>query len=210
MKTVLFAALLPLFLLTGCVSGPPAREPGWWTQHVHDQRPEIESDAGMFYGSGDSNRSATLEDGDALEFKWSCDINGAPTWSLHVRPDGTGYAVSYETYIDGAIIRAAQRKLDFKLTAAENTELRKLVRDSGALTLRASFGGGGERTWLLGMRAGETLVGIKMNGGFPDEAKRVVQGAWDLIVKPRAEDFRKAERYNPEDWQNAPEFAPLR
>ena len=81
---------------------------------------------------------------------------------------------------------------------------------TNALTLRESFGGGGERTWLLGMRVGGQLVGIKMNGGFPDEAKKAVQGAWDLIVKPRAEEFRKAERYNPKDWQNAPEFQPLR
>ena len=108
------------------------------------------------------------------------------------------------------MVRAAQRKLDFTLTATENRELRKLVSESGALTLRESFGGGGERTWLLGMRVGSQLVGIKMNGGFPDEAKKAVQGAWDLIVKPRAEEFRKAERYNPKDWQNAPEFQPLR
>jgi hypothetical protein len=208
MKIWMLAAL-PLLLLTGCVSGPPARAPGWWTTHVHDQRPEIESDAGMFYGSGENDRSASLEDGDALEFKWSCDINGAPTWSLHVRPDGSGYAVSYETWIDGAIVRGAQRKLDFTLSDAEKTKLRKIVNESGALALRQSYGGGGERTWLLGMRAGDTLVGIKMNGGFPGEAKSAVQGAWDLVVKPRAEEFRKAEIYKPEDWKNAPEFAPL-
>lgn len=209
MRTLILAAL-PLLLLCGCASGPPARAPGWWTQHVHDQRPELETDAGMFYGSGEANRAASIEDNDPLEFKWSCQLHGAPQWALHARPDGTGTIVSYETWASGSVLRAAWRRLEFQLDADEQRKLRQALRDSGVLNLQTSFGGGGERTWLLGIRAGDTLVGIKMTGGFPAEAKRAVQGAWDVIVKPRAELLRKAERYEADREGPVPEYQPLR
>lgn len=210
MKPLGAAVVMSLVLLCGCASGPPKREHGWWSQHVQEVRPELEPDGDMFYGKGENNLGASLESGDPLEFKWCRDVNGAPTWAIHVKPDGTGYVISYEIWPDGSVLRAAQRRLDVTLTPTELAALHQAVRESGALALRPSYGGGGEATWSLGLRAGGTLVGIRMNGGFPGEARRAVQGAWDVIVKPRAELLREAPRYKPEDWRNAPEFEPLR
>lgn len=203
-------ALLPLFLIAGCASSPPTRAPGWWTTEVQEQRPEAQDDKGMFYGSGSSDRAMQLGPNDALEIKWKRTINGAPTWVMHLRPDRTGYVISYETWADGSVIRAAQRKLDFTLTAAEADKLRQAISDSGVLSLRSRYGGGSEVYWALDVRAGKDLFNCDLEGGYPNEAKLAVQAAWDLIVKPRAEEIGRAGIFDPQDWQNAPEFARLR
>lgn len=200
--------LLPALVLCACAHNPPTREPGWWAGYVTENRPNPD-DQGMFYGQGEAARDLELAN-QPLEFKWLQHTNGRVNWVIHVRADGTGYAIVDEHWIDGAIPRGMRRKLELRLTADEQQKARQAVQETGVLGLRSSYGGGGEPTWHLGLRVGERLAASTMDGGYPGEARRFAQDMWDLLVVPHAEELAKAPRFEPEDFLTAPEFQPLK
>lgn len=208
MKSALGVILFGL-VLGGCVSGPPARGPAYWASFVETQQPASDAD-GNFYAQGEVERDVALDEGRAFRFKFIETVNRAPIWVLQIDNDRSGYFIFTESWIDGAIPRNRQRKVEFTLDESEYTRIRQVIRDSGFLSVRSGFTGSGDTDWSVGVGVSEDVKLVSFEGAYPNEARKAVYGVYDIVVKPRSTEMEHAKVFDPDDWQHAPEYQPLR
>ncbi|MEZ5990963.1 MAG: hypothetical protein R3E76_01235 [Planctomycetota bacterium] len=206
LPAALSAAVL---LLAGCVSGPPPRDDAYWANFVNEERP-VSADDGSFLASGEAERSVALAEDSAFRFKFIETINRAPIWVINIENERSGYFIFTESWIDGAIPRNRQRKLQFTLSESEYASARQVLIDSGLTSVRPHFASSGRTDWSIGLGAGGDTMVVTCEGAYPNEARRAVEGAYDVVVRPRAKGMKDAPVFDPEDWQHAPEYQPLR
>ncbi|MCB9893900.1 MAG: hypothetical protein H6839_05605 [Planctomycetes bacterium] len=208
MKKFLMAGFAAL-LIAGCVSGPPPRDAEYWKRYVEESPPQSNEDVD-FFPQGEVNRDVALDDDDSFHFKFIETVNHAPLWVMEVRDDKSGYFIFNEGWIDGAIPRSRNRKVDFTLSADEYGKVRSAILDSGFLSVRNDFSGSGSTDWNIGLSAGGGTKAVKLEGAQPNEARKIVYGVYEVLVKPRYAAMVDAPVFEPEDWQHAPEYQPLR
>lgn len=207
MKTVVaicFAALV----LAGCASWPD-RGPDYWKQFVEENPPFSTEDA-EFFPFGEVERTVLLEEDSRFTFKFVETMNHAPLWIMEVREDRGGFFIFQERVYDGSVIRARERKVEFTLSEAEYGQVRDVIINSGFLSVRSNFNGNEEIDWNVGVRCGDDLKSVEFNGAYPNEARQVVYGVYDIVVKPRYAEMAEAPTFKPDDWKTAPENQPLR
>jgi hypothetical protein len=196
-------------LVAGCATAWPDRGPDYWANFV-EENPPFSNENAQFFPEGTIERTVWLDSSTKFEFKFVETTNSAPLWIMHVRDDGTGYFIFQERMQDGSIIRARERKVGFTLSDDEYGRVRQAIIDSGFLSVRSNFSGSEDSDWSVGVRTSDGLKVVEFNGGYPNEARQVVYGVYDVIVKPRTDDMAAAPVFEPEDWKTAPENQPLR
>lgn len=200
--------LTPL-LLTACATAWPKRDAAYWERFV-DENPPYSNVDSEFFPSGTVDRTVWLDETSSFEFKLVETVHSAPLWIMHVRKDRSGYFIFDERMQDGSIIRARARKVDFILSADEYARVREAIIDSGFLSVRSNYNGNQESDWSVGVRSSDGLKVVEFNGGYPAEARSIVYGVYDVVVKPRTQAMVEAPVFEPEDWKTAPENQPLR
>lgn len=209
MKKLLLLTGLLAVLIAGCVSGPPPRDAEYWRNFVNDSPPSSDEDI-EFFPQGEVDRDVELGEASDFHFKFIETMNSAPIWVMEVREDRSGYFIFSEGWIDGAIPRSRNRKVEFKLSADEYGKVRSAIIDSGFLSVRNDFSGSGTTDWNIGVAAGGGTKAVKLEGAQPNEAREIVYGVYEVVVKPRYAAMVDAPVFEPEDWQHAPEYQPLR
>ncbi|MBK8205881.1 MAG: hypothetical protein IPK87_03685 [Planctomycetes bacterium] len=202
------AMILPVVLVAGCAASWPKRGPDYWAIHVEENPPFSNADAEVF-PFGEVEPMQLGDDAD-FTFKLVETMNHAPLWIIEVRPDLNGYFIFQELMQDGAIIRGRSRKVDFTLSEDEYSRVRQAIIDSGFLEVRQNCTGTEEHDWSVGMRANGHLKVVEFNGGYPEAARNIVYGVYDIVVKPRSAEMATAPEFKPKDWKTAPENQPLR
>jgi hypothetical protein len=200
--------VLPALLLAACASWPD-RGPDYWAKFV-EEHPPFSNENSEFFPSGTVDRTVALEADTAFTFKFVETNNGAPNWIMEVRDDRTGFFIFQERMQDGSVIRARDRKVNFTLTEAEYDEVRQVIANSGFLSVRSNFTGDEDSDWSVGVRTSDGMKVVEFNGGHPNEARNVVYGVFDIVVKPRTKEMAEAREFKPEDWKTAPENQPMR
>ncbi|MBL8724400.1 MAG: hypothetical protein JNK49_10165 [Planctomycetes bacterium] len=179
---------LALGLPTACTSEPPQRPAEWWRAAVVDADPVRDAVLGLSANEASSGAPLALA-GDDWLFSWSRDQYGAPRWALQVRGDGSAAVVGCEFWADGAVLRAAYRRLEFQLDAATLTAVREYLSSSGLLQHWPEDrmpAGAGESTWRLRLRSGAVERHCRCAGEFPAAAAAAVQAVWTELVPARA------------------------
>jgi hypothetical protein len=200
--------VLPALLLGACASWPD-RGPEYWAEFV-EEHPPFSVENAEFFPSGSVERSVYLEEDTIFAFKFVETNNRAPLWIMEVREDRGGFFIFQERMADGSVIRARERKVDFTLSEAEYDKVRQAINDSGFLSVRSNFTGSEDSHWSVGVRTADGMKVVEFNGGYPNEARNVVYGVYDIVVKPRSAEMATAPEFKPEDWQTAPENQPMR
>jgi hypothetical protein len=201
--------VLPALLLTACATSWPQRGPEYWDEFVKEH-PPFSVDNGEFFPFGAVERTVYLEEDTKFAFKFVETVNVAPLWIIEVREDRTGFFIFQERMQDGSVIRARDRKVDFTLSDTEYAKVRLAITDSGFLSVRSNFSGDEDAHWSVGVRTADGMKVVEFNGGYPNEARSVVYGVYDIVVKPRTADMAKAAEFKPEDWRTAPENQPMK
>jgi len=207
--------LLPCLMLAACTSWPD-RGPDYWAKYCEEHPPGMvdkyppDTLDEEFFPEGEVDRSVYLEDGAPFDFKLVETVNGAHLWIIEVRKDRTGFFIFPERMQDGSVIRARERKVDFALSPEEYNKVRATIIDSGFLSVRSDFAGNEESDWSVGLRTPDGLKVVSFNGGYPNEARKIVWGVFDIVVKPRSAEMAEAPVFKPEDWKTAPENQPMR
>lgn len=200
--------VLPMLMLAACASWPE-RGPDYWATFVEEHPPfSVQNDD--FFPSGSVERSVYLEADTKFAFKFVETVNVAPLWIMEVREDRTGFFIFQERMADGSVIRARDRKVDFTLSEADYGKVRQVIADSGFLSVRSNFTGSEDSFWSVGVRTADGMKVVEFNGGYPNEARNVVYGVYDIVVKPRTNEMAEAPVFKPEDWRTAPENQPMR
>ncbi|MCC7510890.1 MAG: hypothetical protein IT464_16140 [Planctomycetes bacterium] len=207
MKLLSILALVAL-MLSGCATSWPERGPDYWATHVEENPPFSNAEAEVF-PFGEVEPMQLADDAD-FTFKLVETMNHAPLWIIEVRPDHSGFFIFQELMYDGAIIRGRERKVDFTLSDAEYRQVRQAIIDSGFLEVRQNCTGTEEHDWNVGVRANDRLKVVEFNGGYPEAARKVVYGVYNIVVKPRSAEMATAPDFKPKDWETAPENQPLR
>jgi hypothetical protein len=200
--------LTPL-ILTACAATWPKRDAAYWENFVEENPPysDVESE---FFPAGSVDRTVWLDENSRFEFKFVETVNSAPIWIMHVRDDRTGYFIFQERMQDGSIIRAREHKVEFTLSEDEYGKVRKAIIDSGFLSIRSDYTGDQDSDWSVGVRGEDGLKVVEFNGGYPAEARSIVYGVYDIVVRPRTADMVDSPVFEPEDWKTAPENQPLK
>lgn len=179
---------LAAVLLAACTSEPPPRPTEWWRAAVADADPSREAVVGLVANEPGTGGPLSLAGEDWL-FTWTRDQHGAPRWALQVRGDGRATVVGCEFWADGAVLRAAHRRLEFQLDAATLAAVRQYLSASGLLEHWPEDrvpAGSGECTWRLRLRSGAAERRCRLAGEFPAAAAAAVQALWTELVPARA------------------------
>lgn len=183
-----------LLSLVTCRSEPPRQSADWWRTAVGDADPSRDAAVGRVPNGAPAQVPGALTEPD-WEFTWSRDQFGAPRWAFQVCGDGRASIVACELWADGAVLRAAHRRLTFQLDAPTLAAVRGYLAAAGLLQHWPADrvpAGAGECTWRLRWRSSAGERRCRLAGEFPAAAAAAVAAVWTELVPPRAATLSEA------------------